>query len=291
MPAENLPDPNLGAVLRAMQRALSQLPPQRFAFANLMTLTLAEMAREGLVPREPKEDYTGAWHRLRDTHPLAFLLVEGYYQLLTLGYIVPLPSPPSPPNMNWYRATEKGRQWSRDLRPVPEDPDGFLAAFDAEIPSSDTVIKQYVAEALVTYNRRAWFATAVMIGAASEKAVYLLVEALVSVVESASERRAIEKAIKERNLPKMLEDINKVLTRQRESGNLPYSVRKGVEHHLLSLFDAIRVQRNEAVHPTIGQVTPESVRLSLSAFPAACRKAYDVIEWSRSQTSGRTSRP
>jgi hypothetical protein len=29
---------------------------------------------------------------------------------------------------------------------------------------------------------------------------------------------------------------------------------------------------------TIGEVTPESVRLMLSAFPFACRKVYDRIE-------------
>ena len=291
MPPENLPEPSLGAVLRAMQRALNQLPPQRFPFPDLMMHTLTELAREGLVPREPDEDYFGAWQRLHNRHPLAFLLVEGYYQLLTLGYIVPWPNPPTLPNMNLYRATEKGRQWSTDLRPVPEDPDGFLAAIDAEIPSVDDVVKQYVSEALVTYNRRAWFATAVMIGAASEKVVYLLIEALLSVVKSASERQAIEKAINGRNLPKMFEHINKVLTHQRQLRNLPYSVSEGAEHHLLSLFDAIRVQRNEAVHPTIGQVMPESVRLTLSAFPAACRKTYDIIEWSGSQASGPTSRP
>jgi hypothetical protein len=29
---------------------------------------------------------------------------------------------------------------------------------------------------------------------------------------------------------------------------------------------------------TIGEVTPESVRLMLSAYPSACRKVYDLVE-------------
>lgn len=39
------------------------------------------------------------------------------------------------------------------------------------------------------------------------------------------------------------------------------------------------MQRNEAVHPQAGQVTPVTVRLALSAFPTARRKVYDLIEW------------
>ena len=77
----------------------------------------------------------------------------------------------------------------------------------------------------------------------------------------------------------MFEQINKVLTRHIESGHLPYDIHEGSEHHLMSLFEAIRVQRNEAVHPTVGQVTPATVRLTISAFPSACRKVYDLIDW------------
>ena len=141
------------------------------------------------------------------------------------------------------------------------------------------MIKQYLVEAVITYNRQAWFASAVMVGAACEKLVYMLLESLLTVTETTSDRRALEKSINERNLPKMFEQINKELTRQREAGNLPYSIREGCEHHLLSIFETVRVQRNEAVHPTIGQVTPAMVRLTLSAFPSACRKVYDLIEW------------
>lgn len=41
------------------------------------------------------------------------------------------------------------------------------------------------------------------------------------------------------------------------------------------------MQRNEAVHPQAGQVTAVTVRLALSAFPTACRKVYDLIDWLR----------
>ena len=40
------------------------------------------------------------------------------------------------------------------------------------------MIKKYVQEALTTYERQAYFAAAVMIGAAAESAVYLLAAAM-----------------------------------------------------------------------------------------------------------------
>ena len=243
-----------------------------------MTGTMRELARLGHTV-ESGDDFNGAWQRLGDKHSLTFVLIEGYCQLMTLGYIVPWPSTPNAPNPNWFHITERGRQWTLSADPVPEDSDRFIAALSTLIPSLDSVIKQYLVEAVITYNRQAWFASAVMVGAASEKVVYMLAESLLAARETASDRRAIEKSINERNLPKMFEQINKELTRQREADQLPYPVREGCEHHLLSLFEAVRVQRNEAVHPTVGQVSPATVRLTLSAFPSACRKVYDLIEW------------
>ncbi|MEO7860690.1 MAG: hypothetical protein ABIU05_09625 [Nitrospirales bacterium] len=224
------------------------------------------------------DDFRAAWLRLGDQHPLTILLIEAHCQLGTLGYIIPASSHPNAPTPNWFHITQKGRQWILSTDPVPEDPDGFIAALDALIQNLDSVIKQYLVEAVVTYNRQAWFASAVMVGAASEKVVYMLLESLLPVT-GGSEGLAIEKSIKERNLPKMFEQINKVLTGHRKSSNLPYDVHEGCEHHLMSLFEAIRVQRNEAVHPIVGQVTPVTVRLTLSAFPSACRKVYDLIAW------------
>ena len=287
MPSGTQPQISLDAVLHAMQNALKSLSQvKQIPFGELMTETMRELALAGLTV-ETGDDFRGAWQRLRDTHPLSFLLVEGHSQLLTLGYIVQWPNTPNSPNPNWFHITEKGKQWINATNPVPEDANGFLQALNTLIPTLDSVIKQYLAEAVVTYNRQAWFASAVMVGAASEKVVYMLADSLL-IVTGGSDRRALEKTIKERNLPNMFEQINKVLTFHIESDHLPYDIHEGSEHHLMSLFEAIRVQRNEAVHPTVGQVSPDTVRLTLSAFPSACRKVYDLIGWCQAGAKHRT---
>jgi hypothetical protein len=268
----------LSAVIGAMRDSLKLLSrEERIDFPALMTSTVKELASVGLVV-EPADDSRAAWERLRDKHPLAFLLIEAYSQVETLGYIVHWPNTPQPPHPNWFRLTERGKQWVSSAGPALEDSDGFLAALNGLIPTLDTVVKQYIAEAVVTYSRQAWFAAAVMVGAASEKLVYMLADSLL-VITGGSNHRSLEKTIKERNLPNLFEHLSKVLTGHIESGDLPYDIHEGSEPHLMSLFEAIRVQRNDAVHPTVGEVTPATVRLTLSAFPAACRKVYDLIDW------------
>lgn len=187
--------------------------------------TMRELARAGFRI-EPENNFEIAWGRLQDNHPLTFTLIEEHEQLLTLGYIVPWPNGNAAPNHNHFHITENGRQWAQSSSPIPEDTDGFMSAVNALIPTLDPIIKQYLLEAVVTYSRRAWFASAVMIGAASEKLVYILLESLLTVT-AGNDGRAIEKAIKERNLPNMFDQIHKVVTNHRTSGNLPYEVHEG----------------------------------------------------------------
>lgn len=278
MPPAPGPAITLSAVLGAMRNALRPLSSEgRIEFPKLMIETLNELTRIGLRVDTgfiTKDDL----ERLDDRDALAFFLVEAYTQLLTSGYIVHWPKGIRPPDPNAFRVTERGKQWVSFSVPVPEDGDGFLVALNTLIPTLDPVVKQYVAEAVVTYNRQAWFAAAVMVGAASEKVIYMLADALLNVT-GGKDQRALEKTIKERNIPNLFEQLNKVLTSHIESDSLPYEIHEGSEPHLMSLFEAIRVQRNEAVHPTVGEVTPTTVRLTLSAFPSACCKVYDLIDW------------
>jgi hypothetical protein len=150
------------------------------------------------------------------------------------------------------------------------------------VPNLDDVIRQYVQEALVTYGRQAFFASAVMIGAASEKAVYLLMDALHRAIGDPKKQKVFQDAINRRGLPTMFNLLSQYIQQAknaRGAGAMPYSVHEGADTHLLSLQETIRVQRNDAVHPQVGQVNHATVHLTLAAFPYACKKIYDLTEW------------
>ncbi len=68
------------------------------------------------------------------------------------------------PDINWFVITEAGRRWAMQSDPSPEDPEGYLITLKKLVPNIDTVISQYIEEALIPYDRQAFFAAAVMVG-------------------------------------------------------------------------------------------------------------------------------
>lgn len=279
-------DLNRGIVLRFMREALAEFPTRlRPAdtlpyYSRLMDATLSKLAGAGLVDAK----YAGDTPFLvlggePCIGPLLVLLTESYQHLLVLGYIIPGPEPPRAPKRNFFLVTERGQRWARGSEPVPEDSHGYFEALNSAVPDLDPVIYQYVQEALIAYERQTFFAAAVMVGAASEKAIYLLVDTLHDALSDNSGREILKEAIDRRRLVTMLDLLRRILKRARSSGTMPYTVHEGTDTHLASLLESIRFQRNEAVHPTSGQVSAQMVRLALAAFPAACKKVYELIDW------------
>jgi hypothetical protein len=282
---------NRSIVLRCMRKALHKINTSRIErgisnsepprYQQLLANTLAELAAEGFSIERGNDQYYTTSLMLGDS-PLGILLTEGYGQLLSFGYIVSKPKPPQAPDPNWFYITEAGQQWASGSTPVPEDQQGYLEALITLVPNVDDVIRQYVQEALVTYGRQAFFASAVMIGAASEKAVYLLMDALHGAVRDPQKQKSVQDAINLRRLPTMFNLLSQYIKQAKTLkgvGAMPYSVHEGADTHLLSLQEAIRVQRNDAVHPQVGQVNHATVLLTLAAFPYACKKIYDLIDW------------
>lgn len=265
-------------VMQFMCQALEHPQSHERDYNNLLARTLGLMAKASVTPAEPTGNYHNARQRLREDDPLAQHLVDSFLEFLKLGIIIPRPTTVNLPTPQWYDITEFGRQWLRQSDPVPEDPQRLLAILKNSVASLDPVIDQYLREALITYERKAYFACAVMIGAAAEKLVYLLADAIRQSAKDQTVKASFQNVMQARGLPSLFSLITKTLERLKK-GALPYKVHEGATEHLLSLFETVRVQRNDAVHPEANAVTPLKVRLSLSTFPAACESAYRLIEW------------
>ena len=115
-----------------------------------------------------------------------------------------------------------------------------------------------------------------MLGAASEKAVYLLAESLLVAFLDPKKREKLDALLKRRKLSDLLDAVGKLI---HDASNLPYDVTEGSEPHLISLFEAIRVQRNDAVHPMNATVSADSVRMMILAFPHSLAKAEELRSW------------
>jgi hypothetical protein len=272
---------DLGLVLGFMRRALRD--KTEIIYSGVAEDTLRLMATAGVISVPPNARDFGIHSTMRRDDPVARLIVEAFHHLLHNGMVTRAPDPPNFPgssNINNFVVTERGREWAAGQEPVPEDARRYVEVLSSLVPNLDAIVRQYVEESLIAYERQAYFAAAVMIGAACEMVVYLLADSLTKALHAPSEKKKLSEAMQYRSLAKLFEAIQEILEKKKKA--IPYSVSEGTEQHLLSFFEAIRVQRNEAVHPNAALVTPSKVQLSFASFPHACQMAYRLMDWLKS---------
>jgi len=267
-------------VLEWMRKAFVLLKDhKKVSYGTIQREAAAVFIREHPELIQNGERLENTANRYYQNEPQSFAFVEAFWYLVTLGFILPEPSGAQPPTFDHLTITKLGREWAEGTEPSPEDQEGYLAALHSHVPHLDPVIVQYAEEAIKAYSRRLFFASAVMIGAANEKLVYLLMDALETSVTDAKEKAAIRKTMSDRGLPSMFRKLQHHLAQAKAKKLIPGNITECADNHLFSLQDAIRVQRNDAVHPIAGKVTSQTVRLSLLSFPGACKKVYDLIAW------------
>jgi hypothetical protein len=218
--------------------------------------------------------------------PLQELAIEAFFYLIRNGYAVEKSSIPAInltlPRSEQYRWTERGTRWIEGEQPVPESVDQYLKFLRSRVIPLDEIIEQYIVDALKAFERQAYFASAVMLGAASEKALYLLAESMLDSLEDGNERKKLRELLyKDRSILKLLEHVRKAVSDYPASkiAPPPYEVTEAANNYLVTIADAIRVQRNDAVHPEKGSVSEASVRLLLVAFPYALQKMETLRTW------------
>jgi hypothetical protein len=265
-------------VLSAARRTLTGV--SNFSYGDFAEAVLHELVDQNAI--EPPSGPFNSYHDMHLTlnqrnSQLEFLLVQVFEYMYHREFFVPSPNAPNAPSMSRLYMTERGHEWLESGDPSPEDGRGYMKFLKTAVPNLDGVVEQYIQEALITFDRQAWFATAVMLGAAAEKVVYLLAEELKSAVQDAAEKTRIAKVIMERRMPRLFEALTDTL--QKAKTKIPYEFQEGITTHLFSFFEAIRVQRNDAVHPVAGKVSPNQVRMTLAAFPQALSTIFGLLNW------------
>jgi len=173
--------------------------------------------------------------------------------------------------------TQRGVMWAKSADAPPEDADGYLKFLHGLVPNLDPVIEQYIAEGLSSFERQTYFAAAVMVGAAAEKAIYLLADSILGAIKDTAREQKFSRLVEQRRLSTLLDSIEETVKGGVQT--IPYPIFDGAVSHLMSLFEAIRVQRNDAVHPMNAKVSPDSIRLSFLAFPYALQKSDTLRNW------------
>lgn len=245
---------------------------------------LEAMDDPGVVKPAPHQYHPGRTYLYEQSpHDLQAAANQAFFHLLNTGYAYPKTTGDyiNFSRSQWYCWTERGLQWIKGAEPIPEESAGYMKFLREQVHTLDDVIGQYILEALTAFNRDANFAAAVMVGAASEKAIYLLALSLLNALKPSRRRTTLETALNKRQLFALLDCLRKVIE-DCSAGNpasIPYSASEGASTHLASLFEAIRAQRNDAVHPMNATVSASSVRLLLHSFPYALSTTEKLRAW------------
>ncbi|HEY3295668.1 MAG TPA: hypothetical protein VGL38_09520 [bacterium] len=182
-------------------------------------------------------------------------------------------------NQNWpfYTLTEYGEFVVGQGGPQPYDPDGFLRDFLTKNPNVDPVILDYVTEAVVAFNANCPKSTAVMVGAASEKAILVLYDTFLNAITLAAEKANFEKATNWTILSHFAE-LHDRLLKMVAAKKLDKALAEIVKGELPGLFQLIRRHRNAAGHPELlGNISSDDVFLNLRVFPEYISRVYQLI--------------
>ena len=179
----------------------------------------------------------------------------------------------------WLCLTEYGEKVADQTLPTHHQQDRYIEFLKAEIPDLDETILQYVQEGLGAYQRLLCFAAAVMYGAAAEKALLLLLGSIGDALTDPGEKQKVQNLLEGGRLPKVFNEVRDRISALITEKKIPYSVHQGCLDHLLSMFEMVRVQRNEAVHPKAGEVSKDKVFLTQQTLPTALSSTYRLIGW------------
>lgn len=166
--------------------------------------------------------------------------------------------------------TEYGTRFVKDQRATPHDRSAFIAQVEKSGPLDD-VERQYVNEALEAYSRDLPNSSAVMIGAASEHVLILL---LTDVAAKDSTESAQATSALEQSALKMLRYAERYL-RAREA-KLPRNLRERFDTTFMGIANLIRMTRNDAGHPALPSVDRERCFVSLQLYPEYRAWVFEV---------------
>jgi len=203
---------------------------------------------------------------------------ELMWELLVQGIIV-FGISDGAPGWPWYRVTRYGVEVVAGHGPQPYDPNGFMREFRRVNASMDSVIVDYLEEALRAFHHGCQKSASVMIGAASEQAILLLHEAFRDAIVDPAKKAAFEK-----KSDRMIHGKYKVLKASLDalvtSKTLRGELADIVSGHLTGAFDLIRRWRNASGHPELVQrVDADTNFLTLRTFTEYVRSVYLLIDY------------
>jgi hypothetical protein len=280
-----MPEYTLSSILPFVRAGLRRVRADGFSLTEFVSATWTELEKSDASSVRRARPYAKGnpdnpeFNHNEDSASLKQSAVEAWLYLQRRGFVIPGSKTFPSLDSSHLEITNRGREWIYGTDPIPELQAEYLTTLQKMVPNLDEVVREYVVEGLGSFQHDRFRAAAVMIGAASEKALYMLAEKMVDAISTSSWKAKFSTALKRRDLAELFDQMKKVLEHADKLPARPFEIFDGGQDHLVSLIKAVQVQRNNAVHPMNEKVSDDTVRLSYLAFPYALQRAEQLREW------------
>lgn len=215
-------------------------------------------------------------------HDEIFTVVrETVQEFINNGFLYPgLPGDQNS-DLPWLTITSYGKEafFSEDW--LPYDPEGYLKALRDKVPDIDDVTLSYIGESVVAFNQRHLLSATLTIGVASENLMLLLIEAYIDWLKG-PRKSSLSKKIVDRWIYTQYKEFKQEFSL--DVRNLPKELQSDWEVYLDGVFNFIRLNRNDAGHPTGKALNAKVVYANLQIFADYSRYIFDLIKYFRSSS-------
>ena len=164
--------------------------------------------------------------------------------------------------------TEHGRRILAQKEISPHNRSRYLEQMCARIRSPDAIILAYIEEAVSALDAGLYRSCAVMTGCACERLIHLLAAGIVKSKHVPwSDRLGKTGKKAPASVSAIFDQVREALLDLAESRKLPGDLADALDRRLSAIFDHVRIQRNEAGHPTGEDVAAGDAEASLLVFP------------------------
>lgn len=178
----------------------------------------------------------------------------------------------------WLSLTSHGKELLNNSGPPVYDYEGYLADLNKRIPGCDPVIVKYVSESLRAFQFNLHYASMVMLGCASEKAISLLIEAYINSIDKEANQNKLRSRIVGKDISTAYDEFKKSFDSTKVRIKLSQPI-NDFDTHVDSVFTFIRLLRNSIVHPgALPQITSAMTYSNLQHFSYYVETVFKLIE-------------
>lgn len=185
---------------------------------------------------------------------------------------------PGEQSNNWVVITDFGKQCIVSGNFIPYDPEGYIRELQSKVPSIDDVTLTYICESIATYNSEHLLSSTITLGAASENMILSLIEVFTNAIVDPTKKAEFEKKVNKKNsIAYKYEEFEKELELYKRQP--PLNTMQDYSSIIGQIFTFVRINRNNAGHPTGKKVDKTVAYSNLQIFASYAKQIFDLIEY------------